>query len=172
MFLTFGGIPRRAAARIVSSGADAGLLRGVDTAGLLRGPDRRSAVIRMTRDDQERLIGPGWSAVETDDAGPYRWTTDREARLVLPPSWPAWRTLTVEAFRPEGSGAATLAIRVNGEVLPPQPVQGGWQRYTWPLPPAVTEALGRTSAELSLIVDGPPSPRGLAVSAIRFSDAP
>ena len=58
VFLTFGGIPRRAAARIVSSGADAGSLRGVDTAGLLRGPDRRSAVIRMTRDDQERLIGP------------------------------------------------------------------------------------------------------------------
>ena len=59
VFLTFGGIPRRAAARIVSSGADAGSLRGVDTAGLLRGPDRRSAVIRMTRDDQERLDRPG-----------------------------------------------------------------------------------------------------------------
>ena len=172
VFLTFGGIPRRAAARIVSSGSDAGSLRGVDTAGLLRGPDRRSAVIRMTRDDQVRLIGHGWSAVETDDAGPYRWTTDREARLVLPPSWPAWRTLTVDAFRPEGDGASALGIRVNGEVLPPQPVQGGWQRYTWTLPPAVTEALGRTSAELSLIVDGPASPRGLAVSAIRFGDAP
>ncbi len=144
VFLTFGGIPRRAAARIVSSGADGGSLRGVDTAGLLHGPDRRSAVIRMTRDDQERLVGAGWSAVETDDAGPYRWTTDREARLVLPPSGPAWRTLTVDAFRPEGSGAASLGIRVNGEVLPPQPVQGGWQRYTWTLPPPVTEALGRS----------------------------
>ncbi len=143
LFLTFGGIPRRAAARIVSSGADGGSLRGVDTAGLLRGPDRRSAVIRMTRDDQVRLFGPGWSEVETDDAGPYRWTTDREARLLLPPSWLAWRTLTVDAFRPDGSGAAALGIRVNGEMLPPQPVQGGWQRYTWTLPPAVTEALGR-----------------------------
>jgi hypothetical protein len=57
-------------------------------------------------------------------------------------------------------------------MLAPQPVQGGWQRYTWTLPPPVTEALGRTSAELSLIVDGPASPRGLAVSAIRFGDAP
>ena len=73
---------------------------------------------------------------------------------MLPPSWPAWRTLTVEAFRPDGGGASAIAIRVNGETLPPQPVQDGWQRYTWPLPPAVSAALGRASAELSLIVDG------------------
>ena len=172
LFLAFGGVPRRAAARIVSSGSDAGSLRGVDTAGLLRGPDRRSAVIHMTRDDQVRLIGHGWSAVETDDAGPYRWTIEPEARLILPRSWLAWRTLTVDAFRPEGSSASALGIRVNGDVLPPQPLQGGWQRYTWRLPPAVTEALGRTSAELSLIVDGSASPRRLAVSAIRFGDAP
>ncbi len=172
LFLTFGGVPRRAAARIVSSGTVAGSLRGADTAGLLHGPDRRSAVIRMTRDDQVRLIGPGWSEVETDDAGPFRWTTGREARLVLPPSWRPWGTLTIDAFRPEGEGASTLGLRVNGEVLPPQPVQGGWQRYAWPLPAAVSQALGRTSAEISLIVDGPPSSRGLAVSAIRFSDVP
>jgi len=165
-------VPRRAAARIVSSGTVAGSLRGADTAGLLHGPDRRSAVIRMTRDDQVRLIGPGWSEVETDDAGPFRWTTGREARLVLPPSWRPWGTLTIDAFRPEGEGASTLGLRVHGEVLPPQPVQGGWQRYAWPLPAAVSQALGRTSAEISLIVDGPPSSRGLAVSAIRFSDVP
>jgi hypothetical protein len=170
LFLTFGGLPRRAAARIVSSGPEAGSLRAVDTAGLLRGPDRRSAVIRMTRDDQVRLIGPGWSEVGTDDAGPFRWTTAREARLVLPPS-SAWRTLTVDAFRPEGDGPSAIGVRVNGEALPSQPVQGGWQRYTWPLPAAVAAALGRSSAELSLIVDGAAS-RGLAVSAIRFGDEP
>ncbi len=108
VFLTFGGIPRRAAARIVSPGTDAGRLRSVATAGLLRGPDRRSAVLTMTRDDQARLVGAGWSEVETDDAGAYRWTTGPEARLVLPASSPLWRTLTVEAFRPPGDGAATL----------------------------------------------------------------
>ena len=75
---------------------------------------------------------------------------------MLPPSWSAWRTLTVDAFRPEGEGASSLAIRVNGEVLPSQPVQNGWQRYTWPLPQAITTALGRAPAELDLIVDGPP----------------
>ena len=170
LFLTFGGIPRRAAARVVSSGTEPGTLRGADTAGLLRGPDRLSAVIRMTRDDQARLIGSGWSQVETDDAGTYRWTSDHEARLLLPPSFPAWRTLTVDAFRPAGGAATAIAIRVNGETLPPQPVQNGWQRYTWPLPPAVSAALGRASAELSLIVDGTASSRGLAVSTIRFSD--
>ena len=172
MFLSFGGVPKRAAARIVSSGPDAGSLRGVDTTGLLRGPDRRSAVIRMTRDDQVRLIGAGWSEVETDDAGPYRWTTASEARLVLPPSPSTWRTLTVDAFRRDGDGPSAIGVRVNGEALPPQPVQNGWHRYTWALPPVVSAALARASAELDLIVDGAPSPRGLAVSAIRFDDTP
>ena len=172
VFLAFGGLPRRAVARIVSSASDAGSLRAVDTAGLLRGPDRRSAVIRMTRDDQVRLIGTGWSAVETDDAGPYRWTTAPEARLVLPPSGSTWRTLTVDAFRPDGDGPSTMAVRVDGDALPPQPLQNGWHRYTWPLPPAVSAALGRSSAELDLIVGGAPSPRGVAVSAIRFDDTP
>ncbi|MEO5819083.1 MAG: DUF2723 domain-containing protein [Vicinamibacteraceae bacterium] len=171
VFLTFGGLPRRAAARLVSAGSEGGSVRSVDTAGLLRGPDRRSAVIRMTRDDQERLIGAGWSAVETDDAGSYRWMADREARLLLPPSTP-WRTVTVDAFRPDGTGAAGLGIRINGETLPAQPLRGGWQRYAWTLPPTASVALGRASAELSLIVDGPASPRGLAVSAICFDDAP
>jgi hypothetical protein len=171
LLLTLGGVPRRAVARIVPSGPEGGSLRSLDTAGLLRGPDRRSAEIRMTRDDQPRLLGPGWSEIETDDAGPYRWTTEREARLVLPPS-AAWATLTVDAFRPSDDGASTLGVRVDGEMLPPQPVQAGWQRYSWRLPPAVGEVLRRTSVELGLIVDGPPSPRGLAVSAIRFDDAP
>ena len=76
----------------------------------------------------------------------------------------AWGTLTVDAFRPEGSTASALGIRVNSDVLPPQQLQSGWQRYTWRLPPGATEALGRTSAELSLIVDGSASPRRLAVS--------
>jgi len=36
LFLTFGGIPRRAAARVVSSGTEPGTVRGADTTGLLR----------------------------------------------------------------------------------------------------------------------------------------
>ena len=170
LFLTLGGLPRRAVARIVSPGPDAGSLRGVETAGLLRGPDRRSAVIRMTRDDQTRLIGTGWSEVETDDAGPYRWVLDREARLVLPASWLAWGSLTVEAFRPTSAGAAAVALRINGEILPAQPMQAGWHRYSWTLPPPVAAALGRAAAELDLVFDGRPSPRPAAVSAIQFGD--
>jgi hypothetical protein len=126
----------------------------------------------MTRDDQALLLGAGWSAVEVDDAGPYRWTTGREARLVLPPPWAAWPTLTIDAFRPDGDGASSLGVRIAGEVLPPQPVQPGWQRYSWTLPPAVREAHDGASAELTLIVQGPATPRRLAVSAIRFSDVP
>ena len=52
------------------------------------------------------------------------------------------------------TAASALGVRVNGALLPSQPVQAGWQRYTWTLPPAVADALGRASAELDLIVDG------------------
>ncbi len=169
VFVAFGVIPERLVARL-RGGSGHAEVRRVATTGLLRGPGRRSAVVRMTRDDQSLVLGPGWSAVEADDAGPFRWTTRREARLVLPASAPTWHTLAIEAFRPAGDGPSSLGIRINGEVLPAQPVQPGWHRYAWTIPPALTGTLGRTSVELSLVVEGPASPRGLAVSTIRFSD--
>jgi hypothetical protein len=168
--VVFGAIPERLVARLRGGGAPA-QVRRVATTGLLRGPDRRSAVIRMTRDDQALLIGSGWSAVESDDAGPYRWTTTRDARLVLPASSPRWATLAVDAFRPGGSAPPTLAVRVGGVTLASQPVQPGWQTYTWSLPPAAADALGRTPTELTLIVEGAAEPRGLAVAALRLAEA-
>ncbi len=168
LFLTAGGIPRRAAARIVSAGPDGGWIRGVDTAGLLRGPDRRSAVIGMTRDDQVRLIGAGWSNVETDDAGPYRWITAPEGRLVLPRVALDVRQVRVEAFANAG-GPASLTLRVNGTVLGAQPIGDGWRSYDWSVPPPVAEALGRGPVELDIVVDGPVTARRLAVSSVRFS---
>ena len=168
LFLTFGGIPRRAVARIVSSARDGGWVRGVDTVGLLRGPDRRSAVIAMTRDDQVRLIGPGWSEVETDDAGPYRWLTAAEARLVLPRAPIDPRRVRLEVFAGPG-GPARVALRINGAALEAQAIDEGWHTYAWTLSPAVAEALTRAPAELDLVVDGPTPSRRLAVSSIRFS---
>jgi hypothetical protein len=125
----------------------------------------------MTRDDQALLLGSGWSAVESDDAGPYRWTTQREARLVLPASRPGWATLAVDAFRPGGSAPSVLSVRIGGVPLEGRPVQPGWQTYAWPLPPAVADALGRTPTELALIVDGAAGPRGIAVAALRLAEA-
>ncbi len=196
IFVVFGAIPERLVAGL-QGGAGPAQVRRVATTGLLRGPGRRSAVVRMTRDEQALLLGPGWSAVEADDAGPFRWITRHEARLVLPATSPSWHTLAVEAFRPPGDGApgagppaagqteagatgegptgdgaAAVRVRINGETLPAQPVQPGWHRYVWTLSPPLAAALGRAPAELSLIVDGPASPRRLAVSAIRFSDVP
>jgi hypothetical protein len=171
VYVLFGVIPDRLVARLEGGAAPAQVRRAA-TAGLLRGPDPGSAVVRMTRDDQALLLGPGWSPVETDDAGPYRWTTAADARLVLPAAAAAWRTLAIEAFQPGDGGARALGIRVDGTVLPSQPVQAGWHRYVWTLPPGVAAALTRSSTELSLVVDGSALPRGVAVSAIRFSDGP
>ena len=168
--VVFGAIPDRLMARLRGGGAPAQVRRAA-TDGLLRGPDRRSAVIRMTRDDQALLLGGGWSAVEVDDAGPYRWTTAREARLVLPPSSRSWATLAIDVFRPGDAAARTVGVRIADVTLAGQPVQPGWQTCTWTLPPEVAEALGRTPVELTLIVDGADGPRGLAIAGLRFAEA-
>jgi hypothetical protein len=167
LFVTLGGIPRRAAARIATSGPDGGWIRGVDRSGLLRGPDRRSAVIGMTRDNQLRLLGGGWSNVETDDAGPYRWLTRPEGRFVLPRVVIDVRDIRVEAFANAGD-PASLTLRVNGVALATQPIGDGWRTYAWPVPPAIAEALARAPVELDLVTEGA-APRRVAVSSVRFS---
>jgi hypothetical protein len=167
IYVVFGVIPDRLTARLAGGSAPA-QVRRASTAGLLRGPDRQSAVIRMTRDDQVFLLGAGWSEVETDHAGPYRWIRGREARLVVPASPRAWRTLTVEAFGPAGDAAATLLLRVGGVDLDPQRLRAGWQAYTWTVPPPVAEALRARSAEVAVIVDGADTAPGVAVASVRF----
>lgn len=169
--VVFGAIPNRLTARL-HGGSGPAQVRRAATAGLLGGPDRRSAVVRMTRDDQALLLGAGWSPVESDDAGSYRWTTGREARLVLPGSSERWTTLAIDAFLPNGAASPTLALRVAGAVLEAKPIQAGWHTYTWSLPPAVIDRLDQAPSELTLVVEGAARPRGLAVAALRFSDGP
>ncbi len=171
VFLTLGALPERLTARLASRTPGVARVRRVATAGLLRGPDHRSAVIRMTRDDQTRLVGAGWSAVEADDVGPYRWILARAARLVVPPSSPAWRRLTLDAFRAAGNGPSSVDVRVNGVALPAQPIHAGWRTYAWDLPPEAASALGRTSVEIAVRTDTIPPLRAFAVAALRLTDA-
>ena len=118
------------------------------------------------------LVGAGWSPVELDDAGPYRWIRGAEARLMLPATPGAWRRLAITAFRADGGGAATIAVRVDGITLEPQPLQPGWQTYAWSLPPAIADTLGRP-AELHVLVSGEAAAatRRVAVASLRVSDA-
>jgi hypothetical protein len=176
VFLTLGGIPDRVIGRVTSSGTEPARVRAAGTTGLLRGPDARSLVVRMTRDDQSRLIGAGWSGVQSDDTGPYRWMTATEARLVLPAAGLTPRRLRLEGFLTGADGPSEVSIVVNHERLPAQKTQIGWHAYEWDVPAPVAAALADGPSELSIVVDrlGSPAPgggpRGLAIASLRFAD--
>jgi hypothetical protein len=133
--LAIGGIPVRAigrATRVASSGGS--VLFGVGLDGLLRTPDRTSEVLLMGRDDQAQLTGAGWSDADRHPAGPFRWMTSPESRLVLPIAHPGARTIQVQALSTGEPGAVSIGLLVNGSALPMQPLASGWHIYDWVLP--------------------------------------
>ena len=62
----------------------------------------------MARDEQAQLTGHGWSAVDHDPVGAYRWMTAPEARLVLPIAGPA------PTGDPDAGDAGDPGCRGNG----------------------------------------------------------
>ena len=160
--LATGGIPGHAIGRVTRATTSHGRadIFQEDTRGLLRSPDRRSEMLLMGRDAQAQLIGDGWSDVDRDAAGPFRWTTGAEARLVLPVSSDTTRLIRVQALS-EGRGpSSAIALRVNGERLASQPLQSGWHVYEWAVPPG---RLRPGINEASVVVDG----NRVAVSDVR-----
>ena len=79
----------------------------------------------MGRDEQAQLIGDGWSPVDFDEAGPFRWMTSTEARLVLPVTRDGSRRIRVQVFRNSRSPACTLRLRLNTTDLAWQPLHTG-----------------------------------------------
>jgi transmembrane protein TMEM260 (protein O-mannosyltransferase) len=176
VFLTLGGIPSRVVGRVTSSETEPARVRGAGTTGLLRGPDARSLVVRMTRDDQSRVIGAGWLGVESDATGPFRWMAATEARLVLPAAGLTPRLLRLEGFLANADGPSEIALVANHQRLPAQKTQVGWHAYEWEVPAPLAAALVGAPAELTIAVDrlGPPAPgvapRGLAIASLRLAD--
>jgi hypothetical protein len=129
----------------------------------------------MARDDQAQLTGHGWSAVDHDAVGPYRWMTAAEARLVLPIAGPAPLTIRIQAMLDGAGTAATVRVRLNRTELPPQVLRAGWHTYEWSLPPA---SMAEGTNEAAVIVEGlPVRTRGnagatrVAVSEVRVLHA-
>jgi hypothetical protein len=146
-------------------------LFSIDTAGLLRTPDAGSEVLVMARDEQAQLTGTGWSAVDHDATGPYRWMTAPVARLVLPVAGPAPRSIRIHAMLESAGVGATVRLRVNRTELPSQALRAGWQAYEWSLPPG---SVARGTNEAVVMVEVPPvptreraGPGRLAVSEVR-----
>ena len=88
----------------------------------------------MGRDDQAQLIGPGWSDADRHPAGPFRWMTSPEGRLVLPIAHPGARTIRVQALNTGELAGGSIGLVVNGSVLSAQPLASGWHIYDWVLP--------------------------------------
>ena len=172
--LALGGVPGHAVGRLFQSASSVGVATAfrINTEGLLHTPDRVSEVLLMGRDDQAQLTGAGWSPVEADSGGPYRWMTASEARLLLPLATKDGSRLTLQALLPERAPGApsTVALRLNGRALPPQPLFDGWHSYDWVLPPGIVQS-GPNAAVI--IIDrlpnspsGIPAPKGIAVAEV------
>jgi hypothetical protein len=174
-FLALGGVPTHAVGRAAATDErEEAMVVGVDTGGLLRSPDAASEVLLMTRDDQAQLTGDGWSPVEADDIGAWRWMTASEARLVLPIARPEATRIRVHARREAADGPTTIRLRLNGSELPWQPLRDGWQVYEWEASP---DTLRLGTNEAAVIVDRLSSAasdgalRGVAVSEVRILHA-
>jgi len=170
--LALGGIPLHAFGRVTREAAShAADIFQVDTRGLLLRPDRRSEVLLMGRDAQAQLTGAGWSSVDWDNGGPFRWMTATEARVILPLSRSSARRIRVEALRDARSPDTTMLLRVNGTELTPVPVLPGWHVYEWAVPedcmaPGINEA-SVVVERLADAAQGKAGGKGIAVSAVR-----
>ena len=152
VLLAFGGVPSAAIAREPGDAGHQVELFSVPTDGLLRQPDDGSELLLMSRGDQAQLTGAGWSLVESDAVGPYRWLTGIEARLLLPVRRAGARRIRVQALCTAPQAAERMALRLNDTSLPPQALQRGWHAYEWELPPG---ALVAGANEASVILDPP-----------------
>jgi hypothetical protein len=133
--LAFGGVPLHAIARITSPrAAGPASAYPIDTRGLLRDHDDVSELLLMGRDEQAQLTGAGWSAVESDAAGPYRWMTAGAARLILPTRRADVRRIRLLALHAaDGKHPSAIRVRLNDRDLPAQPLRPGWHAYEWSL---------------------------------------
>jgi hypothetical protein len=176
VFVATGGVPAHVAGQLVGEAGDGPAdVVAVNTRGLLRSPDRRSEVLQMGRDAQSQLTGDGWSRVDWDSVGPFRWLIASEGRLLLPVTQPGVVRVRVQALQDDRSPATTMALSVNGAVLAEQQLTRGWHVYEWALPPS---ALSIGTNEVCVLVDrltqDPASPvggRGVAVSDVQLIHA-
>lgn len=132
--LTLGGRPGSVVARtrVASSPAS---ITAVDVTGLLRRRDRRTETLLMARDDQALLVGAGWSRVDADAGGGYRWMAADTAGLVLPLTPEGGHRLRAQVQHVAGNGAsATLEVVADGVALGERALQHGWNAYDWDLP--------------------------------------
>jgi hypothetical protein len=120
----------------------------------------------MARDEQSQLTGEGWSGVDFDVVGPYRWMTATESMLVLPVASAGKTHVRVQAlYRGDRDGPTRMTLRTNETTLPSQPIQPGWRAYVWQLP---DNALPPGLNEMAIVVDRSPAAKTIAIADVRL----
>jgi Protein of unknown function (DUF2723) len=168
VLVALGGIPSRVFARVLpsASAGETATIFSIDIAGLLRAPDQRSELLLMARDEQSQLTGNGWSTVDFDVVGPYRWMTAAESMLVIPVASTGATHVRVQAlYRGDRDGPTRMALRINDTSLPSQPIQPGWHAYEWQLPDNV---LPQGPNEMAIVVDRSPAAKTIAIADVRL----
>jgi hypothetical protein len=166
--VALGAVPAEARACLASGstsrpGTPAQIMRQ-DTRGLLRSADA-TETLEMHRDEQAQLVGAGWSGVDVDDGGPFRWMTAASAHLLLPLVSADVERIELDLFAAAGPDAPRprVTVQVNGVPLASQPVSEGWARYAWSVPAGLLTA-GTNS--LMLAVDPLRGDRSVALAVV------
>ena len=85
----------------------------------------------------ENSFGAGWHGAErSTDGVDFRWTSAREAEVLVPLTKIGTITVRVRAspFTYSGSPPQALALKINGDTLAARPMQNGWSTYEWTVP--------------------------------------
>jgi hypothetical protein len=98
-----------------------------------RGSEYHRRGLRVGED--ERAIGVGWYAMETENGRSFRWTR-RHATLRMTPAGDRGR-IVVEAATSVPGEEQVLAVRVNGCLVGNAPLGHRWREHSFELPPGV-----------------------------------
>ncbi len=88
----------------------------------------------------ENSFGAGWHGAErSNDAVDFRWTSAREADVLVPlaKTGPITVRLRATPFEYPGSSRPVVALTINAVKFGPQSMHSGWNVYEWTVPAEV-----------------------------------
>jgi hypothetical protein len=142
----------------------------VQPRGLLDMPQRSAETILMARTRQSWLLGSGWSAVEVDAAGPFRWLEGPAAALVLPVTREGATRVRLQVLSHQVAGSGSVRLQLGPASLSSRPLVPGWDWYEWTLPAPLAPGIH----QLTISWDGEetqaggPGQRAMAVSQVEL----
>jgi len=81
----------------------------------------------------ETLLGQNWHAAESSEGFDFRWTSGRNAEVLMPLERTAHAIVRVHAkpFTYPGAAVQSIALSINGADLPARTMSNDWAAYEW-----------------------------------------